>query len=405
LELPECFAKRGGFDEMTIAESMQRYVTSLGLDGVWSVTHFRNPDVSAYAERAVQSEVRRGVGTMAALLVVLQTLAGLLHAELGAGHESMYVYALIAALGLHVMVATRAHTSLREVHALGITLLVVTSAALVLLAHRTGIVNGAILASVVLLFMVIPVVPWGLKQSLTAMALIYATFTFSTLGVAGRFTSDSLFTMQFLMLASALTAIAIVARNVRLRRDDIEARFCLEQAHGEMHLLSQQDPLTGAWNRRFLEANFDKIVMRSLAEREELHFALLDVDDFKATNDRYGHHHGDAVLRQLVSVLRAHVGDAGYVIRLGGDEFAVLYCEAGLDALLTGALAELRAAQDEAQRLGPIRASAGVVTVGRNTVYELDAVYRRADEALYAQKKGRRAAGGPAGVVRLEESA
>ena len=80
----------------------------------------------------------------------------------------MYVYALIAALGLHVMVATRARSSLREVHALGITLLVVTSAALVLLAHRTGIVNGAILASVVLLFMVIPVVPWGRRHTFTS---------------------------------------------------------------------------------------------------------------------------------------------------------------------------------------------------------------------------------------------
>ena len=55
-----------------------------------------------------------------------------------------------------------------------------------LLAHRIGSVNGALLASVVLLFMVIPVVPWGLKQCLTAMALIYVTFTLSTLGVAGQ---------------------------------------------------------------------------------------------------------------------------------------------------------------------------------------------------------------------------
>jgi diguanylate cyclase (GGDEF)-like protein len=93
------------------------------------------------------------------------------------------------------------------------------------------------------------------------------------------------------------------------------------------------------------------------------------------------------------------------VIRLGGDEFAVIYCEAGLDGLLTGALADLRAAQGEAEEFGSIRASAGVVTVGRDSAYELDAVYRRADEALYAQKKGRRAPEAPSSVVRLEESA
>ena len=168
------------------------------------------------------SDVRRGVVAMAALSVVLQTLAGCAASQLGAGPESVYVYALIVVLGVHVMVATRTQHSLRALYALGITLLVVTSAALVLLAHRIGSVNGALLASVVLLFMVIPVVPWGLKQCLTAMALIYVTFTLSTLGVAGRFTADSLLTMQFLMVAAALTTIAIVARNLLVRRDDIE---------------------------------------------------------------------------------------------------------------------------------------------------------------------------------------
>jgi diguanylate cyclase (GGDEF)-like protein len=375
---------------MSIADSIRRCASFLRLDSLWSVTRFRDPELTRYAERAVAGDVRRGVATMAGLTVMLQTLAGVLQLQLGAGTETAYVYALIMALGVHVMVAVRTQSSLRALYALGVTLLVVTSAALVLLAHRVGTVNGALLASVVLLFMVIPVVPWGLRQCLTAIALIYATFTLSTLGVTGRFTPESLLTMQFLMLAAALTTIAIVAHNLLVRRDDIELRFRLEHAHRELHVLSQQDPLTGAWNRRFLEANFGRIVEDFLAGRQPVYFALLDVDEFKAINDRQGHHHGDLVLRQLVTVLRTHLGADGHVVRLGGDEFAALYRTVDGHDQLTAALTQLRSERREAQPLGPIRLSAGVVAIARDGACNLEATYRRADEALYAEKQRRR---------------
>jgi diguanylate cyclase len=278
----------------------------------------------------------------------------------------------------------------------------------VLLAHRLGTVNGALLASVVLLFMVIPVVPWGIRQCLTAMALIYATFTLSTLGVTGRFTAESLLTMQFLMLAAALTTIAIVARNLLVRRDEIELRFRLEHAHRELHLVSQQDPLTGAWNRRFLEANFSRIAEDYSVGDHSVFFALLDVDEFKAINDRHGHHHGDLVLRQLVAVLQAHFGENGHVVRLGGDEFAALYRATDGADQLDAALAQLRSQRRERQPLGPIGVSAGVVAVERAAAHDLEAIYRRADEALYAEKQRRRHQNAEAAISveqLLEESA
>jgi diguanylate cyclase len=393
---------------MSVTGCITRVMSFLRLDGLWSVTRFGDPAITAYAEGVMLTDVRRGVVAMAALSVVLQTLAGALHLTLGAGPESLYVYALIVVLGIHVMVVTRTQSSLRSLYALGVTLLVVTSAALVLLAHRIGSVNGALLASLVLLFMVIPVVPWGLKQCLTAMALIYVTFTLSTLGVAGRFTTDSLLTMQFLMVAAALTTIAIVARNLLVRRDDIESRFRLEQAHRELHLLAQQDPLTGAWNRRFLEANFERIVAAFESDRIDVYLALLDVDEFKATNDRHGHHHGDAVLKLMVRLLGRHFGAMGYVVRLGGDEFAVLYGAVDRDEVLDAALTELRSERREAAALGPIRVSAGVVEVAPDAVGSLDAIYRRADEALYSEKQRRRREGenlAPSLAQLLEQSA
>ena len=393
---------------MTIADSIRRCASFLRLDSLWSVTRFRDPEITRYAEQAVAGDVRRGVATMAGLTVVLQMLAGVLQLQLGAGSETAYVYALIVALGVHVAVAVRTQSSLRALYALGLTQLVVTSAALVLLAHRLGTVNGALLASVVLLFMVIPVVPWGLRQCLTAMALIYATFTLSTLGVTGRFTAESLVTMQFLMLAAALTTIAIVARNLLVRRDDIELRFRLEHAHRELHVLSQQDPLTGAWNRRFLEANFGRIVEDYLVGGQGVYFALLDVDEFKAINDRHGHQHGDLVLRHLVTVLSTHLGADGHVVRLGGDEFAALYRAADRDDPLNTALTTLRSERRDVQPLGPIRVSAGVVAIARDAPDNLEATYRRADEALYAEKQRRQRQVADTGVAverLLEESA
>lgn len=342
------------------------------------------------------AEVRRGVMSMAALSLLLHLLAALLYAKLGQGWAYLYTYGMMVTLSLHVYLSARAAQALRELYALGITLLAVTSAALVLLAHKTGSVSGPMLASIVLLFMVMPLVPWGLAQSLSAILLVYGVFTLSTYGVAERFTPESLWTLQFLLLASALTTSAIVARNVHERREDIRVRFRLERAHSKVQLLSHQDPLTGAWNRRFLEANFSRIVEGFRSRKSNVYFAVLDIDDFKGTNDRHGHLYGDGVLCQLVDVFRDKFASDGYIIRLGGDEFALFYCGDDVDQLIATCIDALGSPAEgsDGGPASPVSASVGLVRVGPGSAMALDAVYRRADQALYAEKRrrGRRGA-------------
>lgn len=375
--------------------AMLRRVAVIRLGSLWSVTRFRGAELSGYAERFMLAEVRRGVMSMAALSLLLHLVAALLYAKLGHGRAYLYTYGMMVALALHVLISARAAQQLRELHTLGITLLVVTSAALVLLAHQAGSVSGPLLASVVLLFMVMPLVPWGLKQCMSAILLVYGVFTLSTYGVAERFPPESLWTLQFLMFASALTAIAIVVRNVYVRREDIKVRFRLERAHAKMHALSHQDPLTGAWNRRFLESNFRRVVDSYQRRGATINFAVLDIDNFKGTNDRHGHHHGDGILRRFVEVFQARLGNDGYIIRLGGDEFALLYGGDDIQKLLSGAFTELQADPDFAEHdgTGHVTASVGIVCVGAGGAAALDAVYRRADQVLYAEKRrrGRRA--------------
>jgi diguanylate cyclase (GGDEF)-like protein len=359
----------------------------LRLASLWSTTRFRDPALAAYAERVMLDEVRRGVSAMAALSVVLDVFALAFCVKLGYDGAYLYTYAASLVLALHVLVSARFAHGLRDLYVLGITLLVVSSAAFVLLAHRMGSVSGLLLATVVLLFMVIPIVPWGLKHCVAAMTLVYAVFTTSIYGVAERFPAEQLWTMQFLMLAAVATTLTIVARNVQVRRDDMRGRFRLERAHRKVQAASLQDPLTGAWNRRFLDANFRRIVAEFRARQKDVHFALLDIDNFKAANDRFGHHHGDAVLQRFARMFQQRVGNDGYLIRLGGDEFALLYSGTDYGELMQTALAAFAA--DLADARDPLRsvtASVGSVRIAPAGDVLLDVVYRGADQALYEEK-------------------
>jgi diguanylate cyclase (GGDEF)-like protein len=120
---------------------------------------------------------------------------------------------------------------------------------------------------------------------------------------------------------------------------------------------------------------------------------MLDVDHFKRINDRFGHEAGDEVLRYTADVLRRTVRDEDVVCRYGGEEFAVLLpdiapevaaarAEAILDALRSHRLAY------RGEALGPVTASVGVALFPAHGEEGAD-VLRRADEALYAAKRGR----------------
>jgi hypothetical protein len=134
--------------------------------------------------------------------------------------------------------------------------LVMSGTAITLVAHQIGSLDIALMSSSVLLIVAIPLMPWGLKEAIGIALLIYGLFTASTLSVAGRFDAQTLWTLQFLFFASISITLALVARNIGVRKHDIETRFDLEQAQRKQELLSLTDPLTGVWNRRFLTLNF-----------------------------------------------------------------------------------------------------------------------------------------------------
>ena len=93
--------------------------------------------------------------------------------------------------------------------------------------------------------------------------------------------------------------------------------------------LAYSDPLTGLANRRAFEMQLSDL-RRSLGDGCALGvLAIVDLDNLKPINDRFGHAAGDECLRQLAMRLETSLSDAAIVARIGGDEFALLLCSAG----------------------------------------------------------------------------
>ena len=157
---------------------------------------------------------------------------------------------------------------------------------------------------------------------------------------------------------------------------------------------STKDPLTGLYNRRYLQEMLDREIRRAIRSEQALGVLMLDLDHFKNFNDTYGHEAGDAVLRETASFLVRSIRAEDFVCRYGGEEFVVIL-----------PTADLRAAEARAQRirtklrdlvimhdgrsLGLITVSIGVAALPNHGTNERD-LLQAADAALYrAKREGR----------------
>ena len=169
----------------------------------------------------------------------------------------------------------------------------------------------------------------------------------------------------------------------------------LQAANAALEHLATRDPLTGLHNRRSLDARLaeaQSLDRRYGRQNGRVHGLLLvDVDHFKQVNDRFGHPVGDAVLRQLASMLQASVRVTDVAARFGGEEFAVLLPElAGpLEAVM--AAEKIRTAVEQASfpEVGHLTVSIGVSLASPDDA-DVRPLVDRADAALYEAKRGGR---------------
>jgi diguanylate cyclase (GGDEF)-like protein len=148
---------------------------------------------------------------------------------------------------------------------------------------------------------------------------------------------------------------------------------------------SREDVLTGLANRRAWDDRLDEELERARRSKTALSLALIDVDNFKAVNDRDGHPAGDRLLRDFANGWRDTIrGSGDFLARLGGDEF-------GLLAPSTNDMGIQRVAKRLHETTpGGVSCSIGVATWDRTeTAADL---FRRVDEAMYRAKRKRRVA-------------
>jgi diguanylate cyclase (GGDEF)-like protein/putative nucleotidyltransferase with HDIG domain len=147
--------------------------------------------------------------------------------------------------------------------------------------------------------------------------------------------------------------------------------------------LALTDPLTGLGNHRHFHERLERELRHTHEQRLPLTLCLVDVDDFKRINDRFGHPAGDRVLSQLAARLR----QTGEAFRLGGDEFALLlpgYDET--DALTAATSVVDRISAIQLDQLGSVTVSVGVATSPAHAA-DRDELIRLADSALYWAKE------------------
>ncbi|MBF0227116.1 MAG: diguanylate cyclase [Desulfobacterales bacterium] len=161
-----------------------------------------------------------------------------------------------------------------------------------------------------------------------------------------------------------------------------------------LKLESTQDPLTGLYNRRYMQKSLEREISRCKRHKSSLCVIMLDIDHFKKFNDTYGHEAGDVVLKGLGNLLKSRMRQEDIICRYGGEEFVIILPDMELEDSKKRA-EELRQEIKSSLKIEykevilKITVSMGISTYPNNGV-TINEVLKSADLALYqAKNQGR----------------
>lgn len=189
----------------------------------------------------------------------------------------------------------------------------------------------------------------------------------------------------FLLITAATSAVAAWHLERQSRRSFLDGRLIAQ--------LAEHDALTGAKNRRVFDEHLARLWQQAIRDGRQIATLLIDVDHFKAYNDRYGHQAGDIALQQVAQAVRAEISrPLDLMSRYGGEEFAVLLYD--VDGPSARDIAErMRVAVSALgiEHRGSRSARVVTVSIGVAAVQPLAergplGALQLADEALYAAK-------------------
>ncbi|GAB6109355.1 sensor domain-containing diguanylate cyclase [Fusibacter bizertensis] len=187
-----------------------------------------------------------------------------------------------------------------------------------------------------------------------------------------------------------LELIEMLAAHLAVALENFKQKSELREAITRLNRLSFIDSLTNVYNRQAFNEYLPQFYQRAIDEKNNLAFAMVDLDNFKNLNDQYGHQEGDLCLIAFADLIKRTIGNLGYIYRYGGDEFSLLFI--GLDkALVQKILEEIMLLSKSVYSVGEvlrITASMGAIFVenGKCKSLPLNAFINYADNALYIAK-------------------
>jgi diguanylate cyclase (GGDEF)-like protein len=200
--------------------------------------------------------------------------------------------------------------------------------------------------------------------------------------------------VSFVVLNAKIRALH---RLESMRRKLLGLTSELSDANRTLEALARMDGLTGIANRRYFDSYLPTELSRSVRTKSPLSLVLIDIDHFKAFNDRYGHQAGDSCLKQVAGALRgATRRPADVAARYGGEEFAMVLPETPMEGALEVArgiserVARLEIAHAGSPTHGLLTLSQGIATCGPGEPPSCERLIEYADKALYlAKEQGR----------------
>lgn len=197
------------------------------------------------------------------------------------------------------------------------------------------------------------------------------------------------------LLQALADATSVAMENVQISAE-LEQRVLdrtadLERVSNEMLQLSVTDDLTGVTNRRGFYLLAESVLLAARRDGLDCLFGFIDVDGLKKVNDHQGHVVGDALIIDVVQVLRATLRTSDVLARLGGDEFCVLTVGADTEpaALKARITAAMQHFNDTEVRSYRVSTSIGLMAVPAGDTSTVDELLARADELMYEEKKAR----------------
>ena len=174
--------------------------------------------------------------------------------------------------------------------------------------------------------------------------------------------------------------------------ENISLALVNEMLRKRLREQSIRDPLTGMFNRRYMEEALALEAARAVRGGNPMAVIMADVDHFKRFNDTHGHEAGDALLRAVAGLVQAHFRDGDIVCRYGGEEFIVIAPGTAMDPICNRVEGLRRAVRElsiefRGQSLGPVTMSFGIDGWDANSVARPEDMVGRADQALFRAKR------------------